>query len=279
MIWPNTSEVVTIDGDETNINITGSTTPLITLNPVLTGITSINTITDAFSIDSSGNIQTTGTVTASNLPAGTIVVADVTNPALAGYVPFSNDNTGADLVGSYNGASISVSNTNIMSIDNTGNNLKIFANTISIFGNTEIAGDLLIANNSSTSVRLRTDAATPTSYGLIFPVVAPTLGQALITTDNIGTFGWATPASFTTSGAAKTAGTALALNGITGVVVSTTAVTTSSIIMVMKNNGAGTPVLAASTLEVGNIINGASFTIYSTIIGDTDTVNWMIINP
>lgn len=57
-------------------------------------------------------------------------------------------------------------------------------------------------------------------------------------------------------------------------VVSTTAVTSSSIILLSYNTAGGTQ----GSLSVGTIVNGTSFQIKSSANGDTSTVNYMIIN-
>ena len=82
-----------------------------------------------------------------------------------------------------------------------------------------------------------------------------------------------------TSGSAATAGQAT-LAGITGVTISTTAIATTSIVLVTHSTGMGAPTLAdAGTLVVGSIFAGTSFVIYSSNMLDTTTVNWHIINP
>ena len=76
-----------------------------------------------------------------------------------------------------------------------------------------------------------------------------------------------------------TSGSAI-LNGTTGITIATGAITTSSIILVTRNSGAAAPSFSnVGTTIVGSIINGTSFTVYSTNALDTAaTVNWMIIN-
>ena len=76
-----------------------------------------------------------------------------------------------------------------------------------------------------------------------------------------------------------TSGTAT-LDGTTGITVATGAITTSSTVLVTRNSGAALPsLLNVGTTIVGSIINGTSFTVYSTNgLDTTATVNWMIIN-
>lgn len=81
------------------------------------------------------------------------------------------------------------------------------------------------------------------------------------------------------TGGDSTSGNAT-LNGITGVTVNTTAITTSSIILLGHSTGAGAPTLGnIGSLVIGSIINNTSFVIYSTNILDTSTASWQIINP
>lgn len=83
------------------------------------------------------------------------------------------------------------------------------------------------------------------------------------------------------SGGAGTAGTGVTTNGTTGTTVNTTAVTTSSVILLNRNAGAGTPGLTnLGELAVGSIVNNTSFTIYSSdVLDTTSSINWMIVNP
>lgn len=64
------------------------------------------------------------------------------------------------------------------------------------------------------------------------------------------------------------------INGTTGVVVSTTAVTADSIILLGGNAPAGTP----AAIYVSAVSAGVSFTIKSAA-SDTGTFGWLIINP
>ena len=58
------------------------------------------------------------------------------------------------------------------------------------------------------------------------------------------------------------------------ITISTTAVTSSSIIMLVHATVGGTQ----GILSVGTIVNGTSFVINSSSATDTGTVNWWIIN-
>jgi hypothetical protein len=71
------------------------------------------------------------------------------------------------------------------------------------------------------------------------------------------------------------------LNGVEGVVINTTAVSTSSIITITRNVGIDTPpsVITIGNLIVGSIVDHESFTVYSTTISDLSGFNWFIINP
>ena len=83
-----------------------------------------------------------------------------------------------------------------------------------------------------------------------------------------------------TTGGASTAGTGT-LNGVTGVTISTTAVTTSSIVLITRNNGSlGAPLPASvGHLSVASIVNNTSFRVFSTVAADTFSFRWVIINP
>jgi len=85
---------------------------------------------------------------------------------------------------------------------------------------------------------------------------------------------------FTVTGSAATAGNNV-FNGTAGTVISTTAVNNNSIIMVTRNVGANAPidVTTIGSFIVGSIINGSSFTVYSTVANDSGNFNWLIINP
>lgn len=85
---------------------------------------------------------------------------------------------------------------------------------------------------------------------------------------------------FTVTGSAATAGNNV-FNGTAGTVISTTAVNTNSIISVTRNVGVNAPidVTTIGSLIVGSIINGSSFTVYSTVANDSGNFNWLIINP
>lgn len=70
------------------------------------------------------------------------------------------------------------------------------------------------------------------------------------------------------------------LTGTTPVVISTTAVTPGSIILISHSTAGSSPTLAnMGTLVEGNRSTGASFSVYSTNVLDTANVNWFIINP
>lgn len=86
--------------------------------------------------------------------------------------------------------------------------------------------------------------------------------------------------SFVSTGNAATVGSGT-LNGTTGVVINTTAVSANSIINVTRNFGANTPssVTNIGNLMVGQVINNTSFSVYSTVANDLGTFNWSIINP
>ena len=83
-----------------------------------------------------------------------------------------------------------------------------------------------------------------------------------------------------TTAGAPTAGTG-SLNGTTGVTISTSAITTSSIVLVTRNNGvSGAPAIAnVGHLSIGTIVNNTSFVVYSTVAADTFSFRWFIINP
>jgi hypothetical protein len=76
--------------------------------------------------------------------------------------------------------------------------------------------------------------------------------------------------------ASDSVGTSAALDGASPsqLVVSTTAVTSSSKIFLSVATAGGTP----GFLSVGTIVNGTSFQILSSANGDTSTVNYLIIN-
>lgn len=86
-------------------------------------------------------------------------------------------------------------------------------------------------------------------------------------------------ATVKTGGADATGGFAT-MNGNTGVIINTTAISTTSILMVTRNAGAGVGGLDNYEIWPGNIVNGVSFTVYSSSINDTTSViNWTIMNP
>ncbi len=70
------------------------------------------------------------------------------------------------------------------------------------------------------------------------------------------------------------------LAGTTGVVVSTAAVTSTSVILVSRNTQAGGApmVTAVGSLTAGSVVDGVSFTIYSSVIGDISNCSWFVMN-
>lgn len=110
-------------------------------------------------------------------------------------------------------------------------------------------------------------------------VVAGNYPYANVTVDSQGRITSATK-SYVVGGLDSTVGHAV-LNGTTGVVITTSAVSTSSIITVTRNVGTDTSpsVTTIGNLIVGSIIANESFTVYSTTMSDLSGFNWLIINP
>ena len=69
------------------------------------------------------------------------------------------------------------------------------------------------------------------------------------------------------------------LNGTQGVTITTPFVTTNSIVTITRNVGLGEPTMVTKTgnLVVGSIIEGVSFTVYSTTEFDSDSFDWSIL--
>jgi hypothetical protein len=71
------------------------------------------------------------------------------------------------------------------------------------------------------------------------------------------------------------------LNGTTGATINTAAITTTSIVNITRNVGTSSApsITDLGHLSVASIINGTSFTVYSTNTLDIGNFNWQIINP
>lgn len=71
------------------------------------------------------------------------------------------------------------------------------------------------------------------------------------------------------------------LNGINGVVITNSQITTDSKINVTRNIGTSSvfDVKTIGNLIAGSIVNGVSFTVYSTVNDDFGNINWSVVNP
>lgn len=160
-----------------------------------------------------------------------------------------------------------------------------------VFGSS--SGDVIAVNGTTNQISAVTAAGTST-ISLPSAITAP--GSLTTTTGLVGGTGvtattgnvTATNGNLVLNGAgnklvihASTAasdsvGTSAALDGASPsqLVVSTTAVTSSSKIFLSVATAGGTP----GFLSVGTIVNGTSFQILSSANGDTSTVNYLIIN-
>lgn len=131
-------------------------------------------------------------------------------------------------------------------------------------------------DNSSTPLLYMASASVPSAPGTANDgIYLVSSGKATFTS---GTGKYSGTLVTSTTGSAATGGQAT-LNGTTGVTVSTTAVTTSSLVVVTHTSGSSAPTVAnLGNLVVGSISANTSFVIYSSNALDTGTVNWQIIN-
>lgn len=142
--------------------------------------------------------------------------------------------------------------------DGTGTVTSITAGTGLTGGTITTAGSISLANTA---------------------VTAGTYNYANISVDAQGRI-IAASNSYIADGISSTVGKSF-LNGVEGVIINTTAVSTSSIINITRNVGTGTlpSVVTIGNLLVGSIVDNESFTVYSTTLNDLSGFNWLIINP
>jgi len=69
------------------------------------------------------------------------------------------------------------------------------------------------------------------------------------------------------------------LNGTTGVTITTTAISTTSIVNITRNVGISGAPANTGNLSVGSIIANTSFKVYSSNASDNSGFTWQIINP
>jgi hypothetical protein len=224
------------------------------------------------------------------------------NTALGSFALFNNT-TGANntaigaqsgAVYNYNNCTLIGANTNTASTGLT-NAIAIGYNTVVGSSNSMVLGTGCFVgigkNSPSYSLHLGTDnSSVPLIYVASSAVPsAPGTANDGIYSVNTGkpTFTSGIPkynGTLTTgniTGTAPTVGVAI-LNGTTGVVVNTTAVSTAtSYILLSRAGGAGVPVLTnIGFLASGSIVANTSFTIYSSNVLDVGTfAYWMIVNP
>ena len=130
--------------------------------------------------------------------------------------------------------------------------------------------------NDTTHLTLEPNIAQKNDVTLILP---PNAGEAnqVLSTDGNGNLAWVdTNIVIDNSTTGKST-----LNGTTGVVIKTSAITADSIVSITRNAGLGTPQIVTKTgnLIVGSIIDKVSFTVYSTTENDADNFDWFILNP
>lgn len=196
----------------------------------------------------------TGAIAFAGTPAITISnMGAVTLPAAP--LPLGSGGTGANLTASNGGIFYSTATAAaVLAGTATANQILLSganaapswsASTITLAGNFQTIGanSLTLTTTGITNVKL------PTAGTLISAISTVTSGQAT-------------------------------LNGTIGVMISTAAIATTSIVLVTHSTGTGAPTLTnLGTLVVGSIVANTSFTVYSSNALDTATVNWQIINP
>ena len=157
----------------------------------------------------------------------------------------------------------------------------VLAGTLTSKGDITAASDvtslrLNLNANDITHLTLEPNIAQKNNLTLILP---PNAGEAnqVLSTDGYGNLSWVdTNIVIDNSTAGKST-----LNGTTGVVIKTSAITTNSIVSITRNVGLGIPQTVTKTgnLIVGSIIEKVSFTVYSTTENDADNFDWFILNP
>jgi hypothetical protein len=148
-------------------------------------------------------------------------------------------------------------------------------------------GQLTAASNGTAPVTSVSSGTGITVTGSTTPSVSitnttVTAGSYIAANITVNAQGQLTAASSSAihTGAAATCGLDT-LNGTTGVTISTTAIETTSIVNITRNNGTSGAPLASSLgeLSVGNIVAGTSFEVYSSNALDTFGFSWQIVNP
>lgn len=159
------------------------------------------------------------------------------------------------------------------------NTPSIYTTTLTPSGLTSI-GFAVINGKNSYNYTLEASSQLNNNATLIFPATTGSPGQVLATDGGIATANTATTYWVNNGGGSSTTGFAT-LNGINGVMINTTMITTNSIVTVTRNIGQDTllDVTTIGNLLVGSISANTSFRIYSTVATDIGRVDWVITNP
>lgn len=229
---------------------------------------------------SSSNNTIAGLATANN---GVVITSGSGVPSVSSTIPSATQanitTVGTIGTGTWNGTPITVT------YGGTGNNSATAYSVIC--GGTTSTGVLQSVSGLGNSGQVLTSQganALPSwanaGSGTVTSIIAGTglTGGTITTSGTIAINSSVVTA--TSSGGAATAGLGT-LNGTTGVTIATTAVTTSSVVNITRNNGASGAPLASSLgeLSVGSIIANTSFTTYSSNALDIFGFSWQIVNP